>query len=434
MKILVISNLFAPYILGGYEILCGQVVDFLRKKGHTVTVLTSDYGLRDADAGAAESAEPAESAESATKGDGVIRRLKLYRYFPEPAGLERKNRSRTALYNRKVTENVLGQLKPELVFIWSLLRLTPGAARAAERSAVPVLYSFNDENITSFAKHRFGLKPRKFYRWFFDTFIYPEITVSDLAFSHVACISEVTKRNIISHGVPAAASAEIIYQGIPIHRFPVKKEKPGMLHNPVRILYAGQVHPYKGVLVLVRALALLNQQNKSGTAQKNGTEEKKVPANKVPASTLTIAGTGDKLFQQELIREAEKGGVSVNFLGITLYEDMPAVYRNHDVLVFPSIWEEPFGLTHLEAMASGLPVISTDNGGQRVFLRDGENALTCSPDDVPGLADALKRMLLDEELRERIAREGRKTVERDFTFRRYADSLEKKLLSLLPPQ
>lgn len=428
MKILVISNLYAPYILGGYEILCGQVVDFLREKGHIVTVLTSDYGLRDADAGAAKSAEPA------VKGDGVIRRLKLYRYFPEPAGFERRNRARTSSYNRKVTEEVLGQLQPDVVFIWSLLRLTPGAARAAERSAVPVVYSFNDENIASFAKHRFGLKPRKFYRWFFDTFIYPQITVSDLTLSHVTCISEVTKRNIIGHGVPAAASAEIIYQGIPIHRFPVKKEKPGMLHHPARILYAGQVHPYKGVLVLVRALALLNQQNKSEAAQKHGIEENKVPANKVPATILAIAGTGDKHFEQELIREAEQGGVKVNFLGKIPYEDMPGVYRNHDVFVFPSIWEEPFGLTHLEAMASGLPVISTDNGGQRVFLRDGENALTCSPDDVPGLADALKRMLLDDELRERIAREGRKTVERDFTFRRYADSLEKKLLSLLPPQ
>jgi len=231
----------------------------------------------------------------------------------------------------------------------------------------------------------------------------------------------VTKRNLIRKGVPAE-DAKVIHQGIPIERFPVRKEEAGFLHQPIRILYAGQVHPYKGVHVLIEALARLKQE---GSADEEG---------KIPGFTLTVAGDGEPEYLKQLAdgaASAGKGGIQVNWKGKVSYDAMPEIYRSHDIFAFPSIWEEPFGLTHLEAMASGLPVVSTDNGGQRVFLRDRENALVCRPDDSAGLAAALRMLISDDELRRRIAFEGRKTVERDFTFSRYAGELEDELSSLV---
>ena len=87
--------------------------------------------------------------------------------------------------------------------------------------------------------------------------------------------------------------------------------------------------------------------------------------------------------------------------------------------VFPSIWSEPFGLTHLEAMASGVPVVSTANGGQGEFLRDGVNALVFEPEDAEGLACRLASLIVDDSLRRRIALGGRRLVEREFTLTRY---------------
>jgi glycosyltransferase involved in cell wall biosynthesis len=103
---------------------------------------------------------------------------------------------------------------------------------------------------------------------------------------------------------------------------------------------------------------------------------------------------------------------------------MPGLYRTHDVLAFTSTWKEPFGLTHLEAMASGTPVVSTTVGGQGEFLRDGENALTVPAGDSGALADSLERIVRDDALRRRLAFQGRKTVEQRFTLSRYVDELD----------
>ena len=103
---------------------------------------------------------------------------------------------------------------------------------------------------------------------------------------------------------------------------------------------------------------------------------------------------------------------------------MPRVYREHDIFAFTSTWREPFGLTHLEAMASGTPVVSTTVGGQAEFLRDGENALTVAPGNPRALAEALGRLIRDDELRQRIAQEGRRTVETEFTLSRYVGELD----------
>jgi glycosyltransferase involved in cell wall biosynthesis len=99
-------------------------------------------------------------------------------------------------------------------------------------------------------------------------------------------------------------------------------------------------------------------------------------------------------------------------------------YREHDGLVFPSSWEEPFGLTHLEAMASGIPVLSTTNGGQGEFLRDGDNCLTFEPEDAVGLASRIGQLQSSPDLARRLARAGRRTVERSFSLEGYIQRIQ----------
>jgi glycosyltransferase involved in cell wall biosynthesis len=122
---------------------------------------------------------------------------------------------------------------------------------------------------------------------------------------------------------------------------------------------------------------------------------------------------------------AREAGVACAFLGRVPREELPAVYRAHDVLAFPSTWREPFGLTHLEAMASGLPVVSTLAGGQREFLVPGENCLAFETEDAAGLADALDRLRVDLSLGPRLAEAGMRLVRDRFTLARYVDDLER---------
>ena len=385
MKILIISNLYPPQVLGGYEILCGQVVQYLKERGHQVHVLTSNH-------------QNAQSDHEAT------RTLNLYQSFDQKATFMRKARARTAAYNSRETSRMIGQVRPDVIFIWSLLRLTPAPARAAEKSNIPVVYTFNDENIMSFAGHHFSLSPKKLIHWVLDTFVTPGITLNGIAFRYTTCISQILKRNLLAKGLPIANS-QVIYQGIPIERFPLRAQA-GFRHTPIRILYAGQLHAYKGVHTLLAAL--------TGLSTQTG----------IPPFTLTVVGKGPEDYTTSLKEAAAKAGFPVDFRGLVPHAEMPSVYQRHDVFVFPSIWEEPFGLTHLEAMASGLPVVSTANGGQGEFLLDDENALTFPPEDVAVLARQLTRLLTDDALYTRLTYKGRATAVQGFSFSRYVDELE----------
>jgi spore coat protein SA len=140
--------------------------------------------------------------------------------------------------------------------------------------------------------------------------------------------------------------------------------------------------------------------------------------------SLTIAGDGPADYRARLRTLASECGAPVVYNGLVPHDEVPALHRAHDLFVFPSIWREPFGLTHLEAMASGLPVVSTTDGGHGEFLVNEENALTFAKEDPAHLAQCLARLLDDEPLAQRLAEAARRTVERDFTLTRYIDGLE----------
>jgi len=401
MKILIISNLYPPYILGGYEILCAQVVGYLEERGHEVKILTSNH----------------ESSENTPQ---ITRTLQVYHPFSEPARFSRRARVKTARHNHRETVRAIGQTAPEVIFIWSLLRLTPAPARAAEASGLPVVYTFNDENIAGFLPAPFSLKPKAAVRWFLDAFITPGITLRGIRLSCTTCISKLLKRNLTATGL-AIPDSRIIYQGIPLEQFP-PRETLGTMGKPVRILYAGQLHPYKGVHTLIKALGLLKSQ--TDLPESEGAHEYE----ELPEFSITIAGKGPEEYTASLHESSVNFGVDTTFAGLVPHREMGAVYRNHDIFVFPSIWEEPFGLTHIEAMASGLAVVSTANGGQGEFLRHRENALIFPPDDEKALAASLRELMTDPELYAKLANGGRATAAEEFSFSRYVDELEKLLI------
>src|SRR5207244_1724240 len=91
-----------------------------------------------------------------------------------------------------------------------------------------------------------------------------------------------------------------------------------------------------------------------------------------------------------------------------------------DVLLVPS-WEEPFGLVLLEAMASGIPVISTAAGGPLDILRSGVEGILVPPKNPRALAEAVRAL---DSLRDQIIREARIRVEKDFDIRSVVPKVE----------
>jgi glycosyltransferase involved in cell wall biosynthesis len=101
------------------------------------------------------------------------------------------------------------------------------------------------------------------------------------------------------------------------------------------------------------------------------------------------------------------------------HEDIPKYLWEADVFVRPSR-SEGLGTAFLEAMAAGLPIIGTKVGGIPDFLKDGETGLFTKVDDAEDLAEKIILLLTDENLRQRLAQNGRKLVEEKYQWSKIA--------------
>lgn len=144
---------------------------------------------------------------------------------------------------------------------------------------------------------------------------------------------------------------------------------------------------------------------------------------------LNIAGTGVPAYRAELeaIRTRENLTDAVTFLGKIPHTRMASVYQAHHELVFPSEWQEPFGLSHIEAMVCGTAEISTITGGSAELIRHGQNALAFYAGDVADLEAQLRILLDSAPERQRLLNGGRSRVEKHHSLRGYVDRIEESL-------
>jgi len=159
----------------------------------------------------------------------------------------------------------------------------------------------------------------------------------------------------------------------------------GNLGDPPTLLYHGRVDARKGVMELLDAVSMLGARGRGVRLILSGIG----PDVAAVGERVEMLGLGDR----------------VELAGYTSYEEAPAVYRRGDVFVSPT-YSEGFSNTILEAMATGLPVVSTRAVGVVDCLVDGENGLLVEPRDAEGLADALERILGDDALRRRLAEQA----------------------------
>jgi glycosyltransferase involved in cell wall biosynthesis len=171
--------------------------------------------------------------------------------------------------------------------------------------------------------------------------------------------------------------------------------------RPSSILYVGRISPQKGVEYLVRAVARLEGR-----------------------SILTLVGDGPWRPQAEkLAGELIGARHEVAFTGWLPHDQVRRLYRTHEVVALPSVWPEPFGRVGLEATGAGKPVVAFDVGGIREWLADGQNGFLVPPKDIEAFAAALRRLLLDEELRRRMGQNGVELARTRFDSKRHVDTM-----------
>ncbi len=154
----------------------------------------------------------------------------------------------------------------------------------------------------------------------------------------------------------------------------------------------------------------------------------------VPAgASLTCAGTfghdprpPENGYPDRLRRQAAAVDGTVTFAEAVADDDLPALYRRARVFVLPSVHEncyggrvavsELLGLSVLEAMASGTPVVCSRLGGLPEVVRDGETGFLVTPGDVEELHDRIAMLVADRRLAARMGRLGRELVLDRFTW------------------
>jgi L-malate glycosyltransferase len=168
------------------------------------------------------------------------------------------------------------------------------------------------------------------------------------------------------------------------------------------ILFLANLHVRKGILVLIDAFARL--------------------APVLPAARLVIAGDGPLTGEVRRRLAASPGHERVELLGRVEHGRARAVMQACALFCCPSLGE-PFGMTALEAMACGKPIVATDAGGLRHLVPD-EGGRKVAPGDVDALAAALRETLPAVELRRAMGAHNRRTVEQRYSWRAVVDRLE----------
>jgi phosphatidylinositol alpha-mannosyltransferase len=156
--------------------------------------------------------------------------------------------------------------------------------------------------------------------------------------------------------------------------------------EPLRILFIGRAVERKGLPVLLRAFEALRDQ--------------------IPATLTLVGASGGEVAHMML----DDRGVTA--LGKVSEERKLAELRRADLVCAPSLHGESFGMVLTEAFAAGAPVVASDIPGYRDVLRDGRDGLLVPAGDALALAEALRRLALDERLRAEMARSARERAER----------------------
>jgi colanic acid/amylovoran biosynthesis glycosyltransferase len=224
--------------------------------------------------------------------------------------------------------------------------------------------------------------------------------VRDAAFT--TAVSEFTRSQLMAlAGADSAPRIHVVRMGVDHERFRAS-ERPERLPAEVRIICVARLVAHKGHAVLLRALARLRD---DGLALRT-----------------TLVGDGPE--RERLERLARELGLEsmVEFSGAVSQDELPALYAAADIFCLPTL-AEAVGVVNMEAMATGLPVVSSALMGVPELVEDGVSGLLVTPGRGGELAVALKRLAEDPELRRRLGEGGRRKVAEKFDSGREAARL-----------
>lgn len=229
-------------------------------------------------------------------------------------------------------------------------------------------------------------------------------------------LNEGSRRNVLSVGPYEAKLRRLMYGtwGVDTAEFTPQRNghEPDLGPGPV-VLFVGRLHAEKGVFDLLEAYSRVKP--------------------RLPQSKLILIGDGPARGEIEQLIAARRWIGRVALIGTLKNRDLPPYFRAADVFVSPSVttrkWEEQVGMTNIQAMACGVPVISTQSGAIPEFVPRSAGLLV--PEHSPrALAEAILRMLADADSRRRAGEAGRACAVEHYDAQKNVRAAEESLLTV----
>ncbi len=384
--------------------------------GHEVRVLTSNHGIR-----------------SEQRDDEIERRLRLNGAHGYPAVSRFTELKELEIHNHTVLRETTEAFGPEMFFVWSLHGLSKSLIFTLHKLYLPVVYDVADywisnelsqdpwlswwnrpklpfaENMMRSSLELAGQREKldeiaptrdrkdiKRLSHIYD--VESDITghepnaITTFKFDRSYFCSRSLKDNAVQAGYHLNRAA-VIHPGINTNHYQSSVKPATAAAN--RLLICSRLHQDSGIMTALKALVKVR-------AQSNLT-------------SLSIYGRGESDYIAQLRSFVVRAELPVVFHTVAdPVKEMPAVYRQHDIFLHTSEWADPYSPTQMEAMAAGLPVISTGYAGAGEILRHAENSLTYEPGNEEELAQRIMALQSQGELRHRLATTGQSDVLANF--------------------
>ncbi len=396
MKILFVSEYFPPKTMGGGEINVELLAAGLAKKGVDVSVLTSYHlGLEKAEI--KEGVTILRKLETGKNSTSIIENVKRSLIFPESVERKVKNilkeQKIDAIHFIGTSIIAASKLKdcgvPLFATIESYPTLCPKGDRIFHgKKECKVKCSFTAFLSCQSDSAEMGKMKNEWYLKYNApalSYIYHYYKQLNEALQHcnLIAISEYVQGLLQQQGYEST----VIPNALAVENFKiVDQEKIGNKkkdNQKLKILYLGSLIKSKGAHLLAEAVQGLD---------------------------CEVALYGEGILKEELQEKIQKQQLPITIHSPAPYSEIPSLYAQADVIVFPSLWPEPFGRIAIEAMAAGKPVIGSAIGGIKETIAEGTGVLV-DPGNVEQLREAISLLMHDSALRKKMGQKGRKVVE-----------------------
>jgi glycosyltransferase involved in cell wall biosynthesis len=372
MKILFIHTLYAPDIVGGAEIVLQSLAEGARSRGIEVAILTTT--------------DKPGLLQDEVNGIRVwrvgLRNLYWHKYSERPGTIQRRLWHVIDIYNSLMTpfvNKVVSMERPTVASVHNLPGFSLSAWSALRRSGVPIVQVLHDHYLlcpaSTMYRHQHNCIKQcsscKLMRL-------PHKSMSQYVSGVVGVSNYILSRHLDAGYFEGVKNRRVIYNTRTAREIGLsfRQEIQTDSNRPLSFGFIGALHPVKGIELLLRTYT----------------------EHEFPGSDLWVAGTGEIGYVDKLKRIAE--GHPVHFLGrITPAE----FYSQVDVVIVPSLWNEPLGTVIMEAMIYGKVIIATNTGGSPEMIINGENGLLFNPEMPNGLFDAMVQVAGSPDLRKHLA-------------------------------